>query len=191
MLDKAKMQRIQHPAPQASIFFAQHGVKMDDPDVLKAAVMMYILGASQAARLSNEVREKRGLAYTITANIRPYLESGLISGYCGTKKESADESVALIQNEWKRMRATGPTENELKDAKLYLIGSYPLQFTSTSDIATLLVNYQMSGKSIDYFHKRDRLINALTAADIKAISQKLLKPESLTFVVVGAHSEQK
>ena len=182
---KATTKKISHPAPQASIFFAQPGIKMTDPDFIRASVMMYILGSGSVSRLNDAIREKRGLAYTVVAKLDPYLYSGIIYGNCGTKRENATESVELIKKEWQRMRDSGPTDKELEDAKKFLIGSYPLRFISALNISSMLVMYQMLGKDVDFIKKRDGIIQSLTIQDIKDISKKLLKPEDLTFVIVG------
>jgi len=83
------------------------------------------------------------------------------------------------------MREEGPTAEELADAKTYVIGSYPLQFTSTASTAEGLVAVQLERLGIDYFDRREALINAVTLEDARRVARRLLDPATLTAVVVG------
>ena len=93
--------------------------------------------------------------------------------------------MSLIKQEWKRMRDSGPTEQELADAKLYITGSYALRFSNTTSIARSLVGVQLDDFPPDYFNKRNGYINAVTLDDVKRVAKQLLDPDKLTFVIVG------
>ncbi|MGE0120513.1 MAG: M16 family metallopeptidase [Dongiaceae bacterium] len=172
--------------PQSVVLFGAAGIKRHDPDFYAAFVMNHILGGGGfASRLMQEVREKRGLAYSIGTSLVTLDHAGVVQGTVGTKNASVAETVALVKQEWRRMRDEGPTEQELADAKLYLTGSYALRFGSTSAIAAGLVGVQLEGFPADYFARRNDYIDAVTLADAKRVARTLLDPDSLTFVIVG------
>jgi zinc protease len=93
--------------------------------------------------------------------------------------------MALVKQEWKRMREDGPTADELADAKLFLTGSYALRFSSTTAIASQLVAVQLEDFPPDYFAKRNGYIDAVTLDDVKRVAKRLLDADALTFVIVG------
>ena len=131
------------------------------------------------------MREKRGLAYSINADLATFDLGGLVTGETATQNARAKESIDVIRQDWAEMAADGPTEAELADAKSYLIGSYPLRFTSSSRIAGSLVAIQLEGLGIDYVDKRQELFGAVTLADVRRVAKRLLDPAKLTWVVVG------
>ena len=172
--------------PQSVVLFGQSGVKRHDADFYPAFLMNHILGGGGfSSRLTQEVREKRGLAYSIDTDLVALDHVGLVQGMVGTKNASVAEAMTLIKQEWKRMRDEGPTEKELADAKLYLTGSYALRFSSTTSIAQALVGVQLEDFPSDYFSKRNGYINAVTLDDVKRVAKKLLDPDKLSFVIVG------
>jgi zinc protease len=172
--------------PQSVVLFGADGVKRHDPDFYAAFVMNHILGGGGfSSRLMQEVREKRGLAYSIDTNLVTLDQVGLLLGMVGTKNASVAETIALIRQEWQRMRDEGPTEAELADAKLYLTGSYALRFSSTQAIAGALVAVQLERVPPDYFQRRNGYVEAVTLADVQRVAREMLDPEKLTFVIVG------
>jgi zinc protease len=172
--------------PQSVVLFGADGVKRHDPDFYAAFVMNHILGGGGfSSRLMQEVREKRGLAYSIDTNLVTLDQVGLLLGMVGTKNASVAETIALIRQEWQRMRDEGPTEAELADAKLYLTGSYALRFSSTQAIAGALVAVQLERFPPDYFQRRNGYVEAVTLADVQRVAREMLDPEKLTFVIVG------
>jgi zinc protease len=115
----------------------------------------------------------------------PFDHAALHMGGVGTKNTRVAESLTQIRNEIRRIREEGITEQELKDAKTYLNGSFPLRLSSNASIARLLVAMQLNDLGIDYLERRADLINAVTLDDIKRVARRLLKPEDLIVVVVG------
>lgn len=171
--------------PQSTILFAQEGITLEDPDLLKVSIFMHILGASNTSRLNEEIREKRGFAYSASAGLLSLKHSGLVIGNLGTSNAQVKECLALAKAEWGRMRDQGVTLKELNNAKSYLIGSFPLRFTNSSAISDALVNFQYAGKNADYINERTSLIQKITLKEINEVAKRLLKPDSLLFVVVG------
>jgi zinc protease len=178
---------VQQPIPQSVVTFGEAGLKRNDPDWYAALVVQYILGGGGlTSRLASEVREKRGLAYSVSIGLDPMAHTGVILGGVGTENAHVAESIALIRSEWQRMRAQGPTAKELADAKTYLTGSFPLSLDSTGRIAATLVAMERDGLGADYLDHRSALIDAVTLADAKRVAKRLFDPAALFFVVVGA-----
>jgi zinc protease len=171
--------------PQSTVVFAHHGVTFEDPEVLKVTVLMQILGAGDVSRLNEEIREKRGLAYSVGAGLLTMKHGGLVMGSLGTENDCVKESIALVQAEWKRMHDHGVTLKEFNNAKTYLVGSFPLRFTNSAAISASLLQLQYSGKDKNYINERNALIDAITLEQINEVAKWLLKPDSLVFVVVG------
>ena len=172
--------------PQSVAIFGHAGIPRTDPDFIPAYVMNYVLGGGGfTSRLTEEVREKRGLAYSVYSY--PYVldESWLYLGGVQTANERIAESLDVIRAEWARMAKDGVTEQELKDAKTYLTGSFPLRFDSNSKIAGFLLFAQMADLGIDYINKRNGLIEAVTLDDVNRAAARLLDPAKLSIVVVG------
>ena len=172
--------------PQTVAVFGLPGLKRDDPDWYGAYVMNYILGGGGfSSRLTEEVREKRGLAYSVYSYLMPERHAGLILGGVATENSRFAESIGLIKTEFRRMRDDGPTATELADAKTYLNGSFPLQQDSTAAIAGLLVQIQTDHLGIDFLDRRAAMIDAVTLDDAKRAAKRLLDPDALTIVAVG------
>lgn len=177
---------IELKVPQSAIVFAQKGLKRDHPDFFTAYVMNYILGGGGfTSRIYNEVREKRGLAYSVGSYLYPLDHSAMILGSAGTANDRVSKTIAVIKEQWRTMAEEGVTSEELADAKTYLTGSYPLRFTSSSAIAAMLVGIQMENLGIDYMDKRNGFIEAVTRGGVNRIAATLLDADKLTFVVAG------
>ena len=177
---------LRRPFPQSRILFGQRGLRRKDKDYYAAVVMNHILGAgSFSSRLYTEVREKRGLAYSIGSFLLPMNRSALIMGSVATRNSKAKETIAQIRSQWKLMAEKGVSEQELKEAKLFLTGSYPLRFTGTARIAGMLAWLQMLDLGIDYFERRNGIIEKVSRQDIQRAAKRLLKVDSLFFMVVG------
>ncbi len=181
-----KITVVRRSIPQSVVVFGQQGLKRDDPDFYAAYVMNYVLGGGGFnSRLYAEVREKRGLAYSVYSYLNPLSHTGLIVGGVGTQNGRVKESIEIIRDEWRRLAADGAGTRELADAKTYLTGSFPLRFNSTRRIARMLVGIQLEKLGIDYFQRRNEYIDAVTEADIRRVAKRLLDADALTFVVVG------
>ena len=172
--------------PQSVVSLGQPGMKRDDPDFYTAFVVNYVLGGGGfSSRLYDEVREKRGLAYSVYSYLSPLDRSALVIAGVATANARVAESLAIIREEWARMAAEGPTAEELADAKTFLTGSYPLRQSSSGRIAGMLVGIQLDELGIDYINKRNSLIEAVTLEDARRVAAELYRPEALTVVVVG------
>lgn len=174
------------PIPQSVAVFGLPGIKRDDPDWYAAYVMNYILGGGGfSSRLTEEVREKRGLAYSVYSYLMPLDHTGIVIGGVATQNAKIKQSLDLIAQELARMAEAGPDQSELADAKTYLTGSFPLSLDSTAAIAQLLVSMQSNHLGIDYLEKRNALIEGVSMDQVKAAAKRLLDPQKLVVVVVG------
>jgi len=178
---------IEMAIPQSAIVFAQRGLKRDDPDFYTAFVLNHILGSGGfTSRLYEEIREKRGLAYSIGSYLYPLRHAGLIQGYGGTANKRVRETLDVLKQQWRDMAETGASAEELADAKTYLVGSYPLRFTSTGGIASILVSMQLEKLGIDFLDRRNKLIEAVSLEDVNKLAKKLLDADNMVVVVVGS-----
>jgi zinc protease len=173
-------------SPQSVVMFGQAGIERDDPDFFAAYVLNHILGGSGfAARLMDEVREKRGLTYGISTWLAPMDLAETWQGSFASANEKVAEAIAVVRAEWSKVAAEGVSAAELEAAKTYLTGSYPLRFDGNGPIANILVGMQSERLPIAYVNERNAYIEAVTLDDIKRVAKRLMAPEVLRFVVVG------
>jgi len=183
---KARTDRVVRDLTQTTIFIGAPGIARNDPDWYAATVADYVFGAgSFSSRLMNEVREKRGLAYTVRSQLLPFDYAPIMVVSAGTRADQSNASLGVIRDEWAKMTSRGPTAEEIDGAKQYLTGAWPLRFTSTESIAALLVQIQHDHLGLDYIDKRNQLINAVTAEDVSRVAKRLYKPDEMTVVIVG------
>lgn len=183
---KGMLTVIRRPFPQSVVIFGQPGPNRKDKDFYAAYVMNHILGGgSFSSRLYQEIREKRGLAYSVHSSLNPMRHTAMITGSVATQNARVGETINQIRLQWKRMAEKGVTGQELKDAKLYLTGSYPLRFVNTARIAGSLAWLQMLELGRDYFDRRNKIIEQVTLADVQRAAKRFLDTGKLYFVVVG------
>ncbi len=132
-----------------------------------------------------EVREKRGLAYSVYTYLQSFKNASVYLGGVATKNDAVKTSLDIIRAELERMANDGPTVEELADAKSYLTGSYALRFDSSAKIASQLLGIQIEDLGIDYVDKRNGLVEAVTIEDVKRVAKRLLQPGKLIVTIVG------
>ena len=181
-----RIEVIQRDIPQSVLIFGLEGLKRSDPDFIPAYVMNHILGGGGfSSRLMNEVREKRGLAYSVVSYLYPLDHAGLFIGQVATENTRVSESLDVIRQEIARMREEGVSDQELQDAKTYLTGSYPLRFDSNAKIASQLNLIQLEGLGIDYVDRRNDLIESVTREDLLRAARRFLSDDKLIVAIVG------
>lgn len=184
--DDGSLRIIDVDAPQSVVLFGQEGLARDDPDFIPAFVMNHILGGGGfGSRMTEELREKRGLTYGVYTGLMANRHGWLITGRFSTENARAAEAIAVVRDEWRRMAERGVTQAELDAAKRYLTGAYPLRFDGNGRIAGQLLGLQTSGLGREYVEVRNDLVEAVTLDDIARVARRLLDPEALTFVVAG------
>ena len=176
---------VERPVPQSSVLMAMPALSRDDPDWYATLVMAQILGGGQQSRLFEQVREKRGLAYSVTASLRSYAKAAMLIVSTASANEKVAETIDVIRKEIDRLRDDGVTADELTDAKTYLSGSLALALDSSGAVSNMLQSFQVDRLPPDYFVKRADLISAVTAEDVQRVARKILRDQVITTVVVG------
>jgi zinc protease len=172
--------------PQTTMRFGRPGVAKKDSDYFAAVAVNHILGGGVfTSRLFNEVREKRGLAYSVYTHMHEFDECPMLLGGTSTKNERAGESLQVIEAQFRALADDGPTEDELDKAKKFLIGSYALRFDTSTKIASQLVNLQLDGFEPSYLDERNGKIAAVTMEDAKRAAGRLLGDGKLLVAVAG------
>lgn len=173
-----------HPGTQSNIMMVWGGMKRSDPQWEAAEVMNYILGGGGfSSRLTNEIREKRGLTYGISTGMMDFDHAQLYTLEATSKNADAATVMELAKAEIARMVATPVSAEELQAAKDYLIGAYPLQLTSTARVAAHYLQLQLDGLPMDEREKREAALKAVSAADVQAVAKRLLASSPAVFLV--------
>lgn len=175
---------VERPVPQSSVLIGVPAIPRDDPDWHAAVVLAHILGGGQQSRLFSEVREKRGLAYSVSSALRTQHKASLLVIATGTAGERVADSLRIIKSELVRIRE-GVTDRELADAKTYLSGSLALLLDSSGAVANLLHGLQVDRQPRDYLDRRAALIGAVKAEDVRRVARRILREEAMTTIVVG------
>jgi len=180
--------RINHPSAQTHILVGQPGMKRGDPDYFALYVGNHILGGSGlVARLSNEIREKRGLAYSSYSYFVPMQQNGPYTIGLQTKNESANEALTVLRETIGTFIKEGPTMEELEAAKKNITGGFPLRISSNKkiiDYIGMIGFYQLPMDYLDTFNER---VQAVTLEDIKNAFQKRIHLDKMVTVMVGGN----
>ena len=178
---------IRRDVPQTVVQFALPGIAREDKDYLVAYVLNHILGGSSLnSRLGDEIREKRGLTYAIDTELDPMRYGPWLIGMFATRNEAVQQALVETKNTLARLREHGITKQELVDAQAYITGIFPVQLDANSNIAGFLLSMQLYGLGIDYLDKRNALINTVTIEQVNAMIKRLITPEQMQAVLVGA-----
>jgi len=188
-----RVKYITMPAQQLNIYLGHLGIERMNPDFYALQVLDTILGggAGFTARIPQRLRDELGLAYTTFASITATagIDPGRFIAFIGTSPENMHLAVEGLLNEIRRAIAEPVTDQELKDAKDYLTGSFVFAFESISQIARFLVHAEIYGLGFDYGEKYPEYIAAIATADISRAAKKYLDSENYTLVVVGPVDE--
>ncbi|MGV3580909.1 MAG: M16 family metallopeptidase [Methylophilus sp.] len=186
-LTQPSKQEIAHPATQAHILVGQPGIHRGDPDYFPLYVGNYILGGGGfVSRLTEEVREKRGLVYSVYSYFMPMAEKGPFEIGLQTKKEQANDALKLVNETVATFVNKGVTEKELKAAKDNIIGGFPMRIDSNNkilDYLSVIGFYHLPLTYLDDFNKQ---IAKVTTKQINDAFKRKVKPESFATVIVGA-----
>lgn len=176
---------IERAGPQTTVTFGHRGIGYHTPLFFPAFVMNSILGGSGfSSRLTEQVREERGLAYSVYSYWSVQNHGALWRGSVASDNKTAQQAIDVIRGEMRRIAKDGVSAARLDAAKTYMTGAYALRFDSGSKIAGQLIGVQLMGWSMDYFTARNEKINAVTQDDIKQAA-KLLLADNLLLVSVG------
>lgn len=183
----ASEQRIAHPATQSHILVGAPGMARSDPDYFPLFVGNHILGGGGfVSRLMNEVREKRGLAYSVYSYFMPLKQTGAFQMGLQTKKEQADEALRLVRAVLAEFIANGPAEKELVAAKQNIIGGFPLRIDRNHKILDYLSVIGFYGLPLTYLDDFTRNVDQVSATQIRDAFARHIDPQGMATVIVGA-----
>ena len=179
-------ERVAHSAAQAHVLIGLPALKRGDPDFFALAVGNYTLGSGGfVSRLMQEVREKRGLAYSVGSHFVPLAQSGPFEISLQTKKAQADEALGVVRAVLQRFIADGPSAAELRAAKQNLVGSFPLRLDSNGKILDNVALIGFYGLPLDYLDRYAENVEKVSAADVRAAFARHVAIDRLVTVVVG------
>ncbi len=182
--------RIDRGLTQANILLGHLGVSRDNPDYYPLVVMNFILGGGGfSSRLMGSIRDDMGLAYDVNSRFIPRRLAGSFRAGAQTKNSSANEVIAEMLRQIRRMRDEKVSPEELRDAKAFLVGSYPRRLETMSATARFLAQVEFFGLGLRYIEDYPGLIGSVTAEDVQRVARKYLEPENLVLVVVADQEE--
>ena len=171
---------------QAHVLIGQPGYKRSDPDFFPLMVGNYVLGGGGfVSRLSNEVRQKRGLSYSVYSYFNPGMHAGAFTLGLQTRPDQAAQAVQVSRDVVRSFVAEGPTPEELKAAKDFLIGGFALRIDSNRKLLENLANIAWHDLPLNYLDTWTQQIERVTAAEVKAAMARKLQPDRMVTVVVG------
>jgi zinc protease len=181
-----KTVKIDRMLTQANIILGHAGVSRDNPDFYALTVMNYILGGGGfSSRLMEEVRNKRGLAYSVYSFFEPGKFPGSFQIGLQTKNVSAREAISLAREEMKKIQKEPVSEKEIEGARKYLIGSFPMRMDTQGKLVNFLLQVEYYGLGSDYPERYSQLIQGVTREDVLRVARKYLQPENFILVVVA------
>lgn len=172
-------------AEQAHVRVGHLGVPRGVPERAALDVLNYILGGSFTSRLTQEIRDKRGLAYAVWSSFAPANPRGLFVMGCQTKSQSAEEVIHLMKEQARRLTEEPPDEEELQQAKESLINSFVFRFPTASDAVSAQMLLEIYGLPRDTYDTYIERVRAVTAQDVLAVARKFIHPDRLLVLVVG------
>ncbi len=182
---------IQREITQANINLGSLGITRDNPDYYPVRVMNYLLGGGFNSFLIAKIREEKGWAYDVGSDFGSGKYTGEFSVSMQTKNEVAQDAINEALAQIRRIRDQPVSDQDLKDAKAYLTGSFPLRLDTSKKIAGMLATIEYYGLGLDYVDRYPALINGVTAADVQRVAQKYLDPEKYALAVVADLTKAK
>ncbi len=191
-LPKPMLKLIDKDLTQATIVLGHVGIDRRNPDFYAVAVMNYILGGGGfSSRLVNRIRDEQGLAYDVHSVFEANVMPGSFAVHVQTRNAAANRALTSVFQELKRIRNEPVSNQELADAKAYLIGSFPLRMDTNAKQASLLNLIELHRLGLSYFDDYPKAIAAVTKADVLRVAQKYLNPDLYALVVVAKLAEAK
>lgn len=178
--------RIAHPSTQTHVLVGQPGMRVNDPDYFPLYVGNHVLGGSGlVSRLFKEVRDERGLSYSVYSYFSPRRVAGPFSAGLQTRADQADEALKVLREQIAQFIKEGPTAEELEAAKKNITGGFPLRLDSNSDILGYTALIGFYGLPLDFLDTYTAKVQAVTAEQIRDAFSRRLQPAEMTTVMVG------
>lgn len=185
------LRQVDFPSTQSHIYLGQPGMRRKDPDYFALYVGNHILGGNGlVSQLSEEVREKRGLSYSVYSYFLPMREQGPFMIGAQTKNASADEALQVMREVVQRFIDQGPTEEELLAAKRNITGGFPLRIASNGKILQYLAVIGFYDLPLDYLDRFTDRVDAITAQQVQDAFRRRVDLERLVTIVVGRIPDQ-
>jgi len=185
-LAKAESTRLEHPASQAHILIGTRGIRRDEPDYFSLFVGNYVLGGGGfASRLNEEVRQKRGLAYSVYSYFMPLASEGVFQIGLQTRGDQAHAALGVVNDTLKTFLEQGPTEKELTEAKNNIVGGFPMRIDSNRKILEYLALIGFYRLPLTYLEEFVPKVEKVSVADVRAAFARHLRVDRLVTVVVG------
>lgn len=185
-LTQASEQRLAFDSAQAHVLLGQPGFKRDDPDYFLLLVGNYILGGGGfTSRLTHEVREQRGLSYSVSSSFAPALHAGAFTLGLQTRPDQAEQALQVVRDVLAKFVADGPTDAELQAAQSNLIGGFALRLDSNRKLLDNIANIAWNRLPLTYLDTWTEQVGQVTSAAVKAAFQRKLQPQSMATVVLG------
>ena len=178
--------RVNRDLTQANIILGHAGVERANPDYYAVQVMNYVLGGGGfSSRAMDSIRNERGLAYSVYSYFSAEKSHGSFQFVMQTKNETAEEAIRIAKEELQRIREQPVSEQELSDAKDYLIGSFPLRLDTNRKVASFLAQVEFFQLGLDYPERYGELIHRVSVPEVQRVAKQYLHPDKLIIVVVG------
>jgi len=187
-LRQASQEHIFHPSAQTTIYLGAPGMHRGDPDYFVLYVGNHILGGSGlVSRLSEEVREKRGLSYSVYSYFTPMEQDGPYQFALQTRNDQVDEALAVMRETLDKYLKEGPSEDELEAAKKNITGGFALRIDSNSKILDYLVVIGFYDLPLDYLQVFNDRIMAVTREQIIDAYRRRVLPDAMSTIIVGGN----
>lgn len=191
-LQKPVVKLIDKDLTQANIVLGHLGIARDNPDYYAVSVMNYILGGGGfASRLMTHIRDNQGLAYSIYSRFDASAYPGSFTVSLQTRNAAAQRAIDGVLAEIRKIRTAPVSNQELENAKAFLIGSFPLRLDTSAKIAGFLAQVEFYHLGLDYNERYPKLIGSVTKADVLRVAKKYIDPDHLALVVVAKQDEAK
>ena len=191
-IDRKMVQLIEKDLTQSTIILGHTGISRTNPDYYPITVMNYILGAGGfSSRLMDSIRDKQGLAYGVMSHFDTRLMPGAFMVNLQTRTEATNQAISGVLQELKGMRESPVSDQELNDAKSFIIGSFPLRIDTSAKLAQVLAQVEFYNLGLDYFTQYPKQIEKVTKEEVLRVAKQYLDPQHYALVVVGAIAKAK
>ena len=183
---------IEKDLTQSTIVLGHGGISRTNPDYYAVTVMNHILGAGGfSSRLMDSIRDKQGLAYGIMSHFDARAMPGSFWVSLQTRTETTNQAISGVLAEIKAIREAPVTDQELSEAKSFLMGSFPLRLDTTAKLAQVLAQVEFFGLGFEYFTQYPKWIERVTKEDVQRVAKQYLNPQHYALVVVGNIAKAK
>ena len=173
-------------------FFYAKGVAREDERFYPLVIAIEILsGNGLTSRIQKAAREDKGLTYGVYGDLANYDKSNFIYGRFASTPDKFEQLKQIIQTEWDRLGKSGVTEEELAQAKDYMIASEPLRYADIGNISGTLVAMQKWNLGLDFLQKRNTYIRNITLDEVNQVAKQYFTPDNLRFVTIGDSKKQE